>query len=256
MPKMNFDELNAALDACIEAGIIYNVDFQQWKTYEATRPLEADIKFIKDALYLPAVREKRESEKYTHLSWQLVSISIITFPSKKLIAALNDMPANDPFAIAVNNIVAKWQPIADKFKTLKPMIQKGRKPSTDPRKTPQRTFENTGTCACCGKNVKMKDGKMVDHGFSLSYGFRNGNCFGVGFRPIEVSDEGLHALKNALINFNRNAQERLIRVIRNDNTENRAFNLRNTQRDIKYSARDVINLKDRIMKWKPTDLPT
>jgi len=46
--------------------------------------------------------------------------------------------------------------------------------------------------------VKLNDGKIVDHGFNIKWGLRNGQCFGVGYKPIEVSTEGAVAYRNSL----------------------------------------------------------
>jgi len=72
-------------------------------------------------------------------------------------------------------------------------------PSRGP--SPQRTLENTGTCPCCFKNQKLKGGGMVLHGYrapGLGAGFQ-GNCFGVGYPPFEVSAEGTKAYKGVIL---------------------------------------------------------
>ncbi len=94
---------------------------------------------------------------------------------------------------------ATWLPVADAIEAAKAVIVRGRKPSTEPRKTEPRTIENTGTCSICSRNIKLDGGKIVDHGFTIKYGIgRNGKCFGVGFPAIEVSPEGLDAYITAL----------------------------------------------------------
>jgi hypothetical protein len=62
-----------------------------------------------------------------------------------------------------------------------------------------RTRDNTGTCAICFRNIKLKksgkDYRMVDHGYKIpgrGWG-RSGNCFGVGYSPYEVSARGTQA---------------------------------------------------------------
>jgi hypothetical protein len=69
---------------------------------------------------------------------------------------------------------------------MKDRIVKGRKKGE--RKTPERTLDHTGTCVICRKNVKMtEDEALVDHGFTIDFGQRLGHCFGVGYKPIELS---------------------------------------------------------------------
>ncbi len=194
MARMTFADLNAALDACIAAGAIYNVDFQDWKSYAATRTLEDELAAVTDRLYL-STPHTEQIESDNEIYWAKVGISIMTFPSKKLVKSLETKTA---YANGIQEVVDRWTPVAEKFRTLKSMIVMGRKPAETPRKTPERTLENTGTCSCCGMNVKLKDGKIVQHGFTIRYGWQQGICFGRGYDPIEVSPEGAVAY-NAML---------------------------------------------------------
>lgn len=84
--------------------------------------------------------------------------------------------------------VARWLPVAELLEQVKPLVVKGRAPSTGERKTPPRTIENTGTCGICGANVKLDaQGRLVAHGFTLEGYGRSGNCFGVRYQPHEIS---------------------------------------------------------------------
>lgn len=194
MARMTFDELNAALDDCIARGAIFNVDFQDWKSYAATRTLEDDLKKVTDHLYLGVPHDERV-ESDNEIYWAKCGVSIMTFPSKKLLKSLE---TNTVYANGTREVVERWTPVAEKFRTLKSMIVMGRKPAETPRQTPERTLENTGTCSCCGMNVKLKAGKIVQHGFTIKYGWQQGVCFGRGYDPIEVSSEGAVAYNEAL----------------------------------------------------------
>ncbi|AVH85000.1 hypothetical protein RsoM2USA_71 [Ralstonia phage RsoM2USA] len=57
------------------------------------------------------------------------------------------------------------------------------------RKRVERTRENTGTCGICCKEQKLsKQGNLVHHGFTKpGFGYIQGDCFGVGFKPYELS---------------------------------------------------------------------
>jgi hypothetical protein len=54
-----------------------------------------------------------------------------------------------------------------------------------------RDWTNTGTCGVCEQNVKMRDDqRLVHHGFQRpGDGMIHGDCFGVGYRPHELSSE-------------------------------------------------------------------
>lgn len=51
--------------------------------------------------------------------------------------------------------------------------------------------KNLGTCPACFNEQCLKDGKMVLHGYRRpGFGWIEGKCFGVEWRPYEVSNEG------------------------------------------------------------------
>lgn len=54
----------------------------------------------------------------------------------------------------------------------------------------------SGTCPCCFTRYKIRNNKMVVHGYSRpGWGEIEGRCFGAGHPPFEVSAEGSVALK-------------------------------------------------------------
>lgn len=73
-----------------------------------------------------------------------------------------------------------------------------------------RSLANTGTCGCCGRNIKLGfqvgEGKIGFHGFRRPQGWQTtmGACPGVGNDPIEVSPEALQKLAAAMT---RNREE-------------------------------------------------
>ena len=58
-----------------------------------------------------------------------------------------------------------------------------------------RDWTNTGTCGVCEQNVKMRDDQgLVHHGFQRpGDGMIHGDCFGVGYKPHELSPEAASA---------------------------------------------------------------
>lgn len=56
----------------------------------------------------------------------------------------------------------------------------------------ERTLDGTGTCAVCRQNVKMEaDEGLYHHGFQLQHQTRQGRCPGTGYKPWELSPDGL-----------------------------------------------------------------
>lgn len=277
MVKMTFDELNAALDNCIEAGVIYNVDFKDWTSYGANRMLEADIRAIREEFIYNGKFQDRTEEELNLID--SLNDSIVQFPTKKTMNILGDM-LNVGVAKAVINLVLKWKPVAEKFRNLKPMVVKGRKPADKPRKTEERTLKNTGTCPICGKNVKMDaTGKLVAHGFTIRYGFQEGNCFGVGYEPVEVSPVGMvdyaKVLEEAIDRFSTQKtkmmeerpvlyrtegygrNKKIIEIKDGDSGYQHVLNnqVHNLETTIRHMGLDLNMFKERIDAWKPLPLP-
>lgn len=53
-----------------------------------------------------------------------------------------------------------------------------------------RTLRHIGWCPVCERDVKVRDDRLVHHGYQRpGFGYIVGDCFGVGFRPYELSPE-------------------------------------------------------------------
>jgi hypothetical protein len=161
--------------------------------------------------------------------------------------------------IAVNELIETWKPVRDNIKALKPMVVMGRKPSTDPRKTPERTIENTGTCAVCSRNVKLDKGQhIVAHGYTIRWGFQSGNCHGVGFKAVELSSEGIVSWKGVLETALTHAEEN-IQSLRDaaeiEKNRNTRMAVSQAEATIRYAPRDIVDLEKRITNWEPKVLP-
>lgn len=69
-----------------------------------------------------------------------------------------------------------------------------------------RTRENTGSCPCCFRNIKLKAKSGAEHPVVVNHGFQRpgwgyivGNCIGVGFPPFELSPEGTLHLRDKVL---------------------------------------------------------
>lgn len=52
----------------------------------------------------------------------------------------------------------------------------------------EKTTRFLGTCAACGREIKVRGGKLVHHGYERpGYGYIEGDCFGVHYEPHETS---------------------------------------------------------------------
>jgi len=137
----------------------------------------------------------------------------------------------------------------ESVKAAKGRIVKGRKPSTTPRTTPERTIENTGTCGCCGKNVKMdSNGRLVAHGYTIKYGFQSGNCFGVGYEPVEVSDLAIINYSEVLSDYRDDLVARAAKTEEDMKRWGIESSIRQVEGDIKYFDKALA-------AWAPRPLP-
>jgi hypothetical protein len=80
------------------------------------------------------------------------------------------------------------------LQSFKSIIKKGRRPVQKTEEQLRDETFNTGVCAICANRQKL-DGSvnMVMHGYQMSEynhaGYRVGKCFGVGYKPYELSNE-------------------------------------------------------------------
>lgn len=70
------------------------------------------------------------------------------------------------------------------------------------------------TCPVCERKHQLHNDRMVHHGYQRPGDGSGiiGDCFGVGYLPYEVSDEGCHAFKAVLLRKQENVQEFLARL--------------------------------------------
>lgn len=194
-------ELAEQIDAASKAKFIWNTDYESLKYWfgnlsEKARNDAADI-LRADAPISEQNGQRNWPESINNLYYWHPQINSFK-KLQRLLAATSDRPANFDRSInAFDSVLRTFGPMADEMIALRQYIKKGRKPSDDPTKTPPRTIDHTGTCPVCGRNIKIEHGVMYSHGFVVQ-GYRLGNCFGVGYPPIEVSDRGAKALLGSL----------------------------------------------------------
>lgn len=265
------EEVIQVLDAVIAAGSIYKVDLDPIK-YDLDRLYDADRSAVNDKHAMVCRAGGETSETDNDLYWK-VPFSVMHVTSKSFMKTL-DAAGETEFAGAVREFAVRWTPVAEKLKQVKPLIVKGRKPSTEPRKTPERTLDNTGTCGVCGQNVKRDArGKIVHHGFEVRWNSRMGACVGCGCDPIEVSPEALHRyvdfLKNAresheqeLANLRTNPYMTMytwtgIEVKYGDRAHAGLYDakIHEIEANIRYIGKDLERTEQRIAEWAPQPLP-
>jgi|GEM_PF-3096246 len=189
---MNIREIETYLDHVIAGDrVLYNVDFVELKS--RLNSLLEKAKGAASVEYLKVIHQPEHfhSDELQDQYYGTIYPHTLAGWTKKL-----PKTASGPFLNALGafwDVSVQFTPVCEKFLKAKLLVVKTRKPSERPRTTPERTLDNTGTCACCSQNVKLDRGLIVMHGYTIRWGYQSGQCFGVGYLPIEVSDKGLRA---------------------------------------------------------------
>lgn len=228
---------------------LYNVDFVELKGWLNRRLDEAHQDAQK--AYLKVVHQDR----YRHLD-ELRDQYYGTIYPHTLAGWTKKIPltVSEPFREALEAfrlIPTDFTTVCEKFLKAKPLVIKSRKPSDRPRATPERTIDNTGTCSCCGQNVKLDGGKIVMHGYTIRYGYQSGRCAGVGHPPIEVSPAGAEAYLKGLVAFQTQRAANLVEATR-AGEKKRIWAIESDLRSLKV---DIRYFADKVNSWVAKALP-
>ena len=93
MAKLTFKELNDTLDAAIEVGGIYNPDFQDLKTYAASRNLDADVDKAREDHYYPLLRANTCPDEIDEMMSSIGNVSIVISTSSHEKAMMDRLEA-------------------------------------------------------------------------------------------------------------------------------------------------------------------
>jgi hypothetical protein len=196
-----FDLALETLNTGLEAKQIWNVEVGNAK-FTLSNGIDRALGSLCDRY-----RSSRGNE-YRYESWQDDFSGYCAFNQaagrgRRLTKVFGFTPSNPVIADYITAL-AEVADIWVLIQSLKPFIQKGRRPSQN--KTEAQIADelvNTGVCAICGNRQKFGDeDKMVPHGYKMSdynhSGYRIGSCFGVGYKPYELSNEANVAFKPVL----------------------------------------------------------
>lgn len=192
MAKRTVEEITAILETRKAEGVIWNPEMEDMK-FSLGRIIDGFYaydrsKIVENVDTLLGI--KRAGGIYGSNDLYVAAKNIKKIAEKK---SLTEAPAVVAFFAAWASYIVAANLIVE----LKPLVQKGRKPNPEAEARKERDLENTGTCGCCGRNIKLgfTDGNIWDHGFAIvnrGYGFAAGyktgaSCFGTGYQPIELS---------------------------------------------------------------------
>lgn len=190
---------------------IYNVDYKEVNTVLSRR-----MESVYDNITL---EERHKRKAYTSDSdipedvmnaFNIVSsFTNVTALEKRLKKCIHK---EDSFYIVMKDFVNEYIDLALTMKELKKYIVKGRKPSLNTKPTIENPNKIIKTCPCCFRQIAISsDGTMVNHGYRrYGIGMNVGNCYGVGFKPLEESNEGLIFMRDLYAKKITEANETLI----------------------------------------------
>lgn len=176
---------------------------------------------------------------------------------------------------AMNAFIFDCLPLMEAVEAAKPLVVKGRRPSTEVSDAERRTLENTGTCPVCGRNIKRNDdGTITSHGYRVEGHEHAGGCYGTGYQPWELSYEGAvnyreilnFSLSHAMQEYEHATTEGYESVFchrtrtwvsRGNNGYTTALEskIRELTSRVRQLTSDVLYFNERIQNWKPADLP-
>src|ERR1700739_27094 len=204
--EVNIQKLQKGLDE----KHIWNVDFVEAK--DALVRLCDEAKEAKAMEWLRSEKAKDRDTRYApdDVRWSVYytpQVSNMPGAYKRLLkfVGTGEGPEFDS-AVEMFGEIAQ---VAELIKSLKPYIEKGRKPSENPKEV---DVTNTGICPVCFKRHKLSfNSTLVAHGYTIprGWGGRNGMCMGHGFKAWELAPDGALAFKEAMEKLLANMEKQL-----------------------------------------------
>jgi hypothetical protein len=267
-PARQFEILLDTLNKGLAENSIRNVEFTDVKSYASKLASEAWSLRVSD-VFISGGKYQSLPKDVWEFEWTINFSGIHSLPSieKKLAKVKLDHPCID----AMKAWVVEMMPLSKAIESLKPVVVKGRAPSTEPAK-PVNPNKDVKTCPCCFRAIAVGSGLMVHHGYKRpGNGEIVGNCPGIRFKPLEISPDGLHYMLEGHKATKQYCEERLakkdeikaftevnwkkqeIQIKRGDpqfdqSMKNFVFSM---ERDIRYAIRDIEMFEQRIANWKP-----
>jgi len=253
------------------AGIIYNVDWNDLKS-SVNGALTHGYKAVTSEPYLALPRDENTGERAgvpreVSLELYYAQGPQIHANMDRKIAKLEKKFADHWMVKAARDYLDTVQPLIDDMNAIKATLTKARKPREGARKTEERTIENTGTCSVCGRNIKRDArGNIVDHGYRIAWHERSGGCYGVSYKPIEISPEGAVSYLAVIRDMLERAEKVVAEFEAKYTEDERKYQTQlwskderkrfyNAESTVRHAGRDVTRFEKIIAEWKETPLP-
>lgn len=257
----------------VESGQIRNVEYKAAKENLNDFVHDAYVAKVSDPFYY-AGRYLSLSEELQAFGWEVNPSNlhdILSCANK-----LNRTKLTGPVVDAMKEIVSEILPLAQAVKDLKSKVVMGRAPSSEPPK-PVNPNKVVRTCPCCEGAFAVQGNRMVHHGYRRpGYGSQTSSCYGIRFKPLERSNEGLVAMRNmhqraidddseklakkdelTQITVSRKANGGVKRIVFNKGEDgwNRQYAIwvGDLQSNIRHSEFMLKIYDEKIAKWKQTE---
>lgn len=202
-------------------------------------------------------------------------ISLLEVP--RFLKAFEKHEKHSDFIARKVAVAREFLPIANAYEVAKTKIVSGRIP--DPNAKPKEINPNRidGTCSWCKRTIALtKDQRMAHHGYERpGWGVQTSSCRGVGYRCLEVSDEGLRAMLKAMTMNLASLRKRLAElpnlksITKKDNYSGKPVTYTPSdpkwghlidgmryelQNQIRQHEQNIPILQNEIRNWKPTEV--
>ncbi len=131
---------------------------------------------------------------------------------KNITKRVNSLGKESPDFYTFLTVLGEIAQVAELVKAVKPYIEKGRKPSDNPKEV---DYTNTGLCSVCGHRQKLNlNGTLVAHGYTLerNWGGRAGICYGTGYKAWELAPDGAIEYKVSMVQYLENTESYLAKL--------------------------------------------
>lgn len=220
---------------------------------------------------LPDVDFDEAPEEVSDLYWKSVSNLHDVIAAHKKVSKVKNR--EHEYVKAYQALMDELIQLSLDVKDMKSMIVKGRLPSV---KEVSESEADKRTCACCfRKQALSKNGTMVHHGFQRpGDGYQTASCYGINFKPLERSNEGLIAMiklinedivnkenslsgiKKAIEFFELDEKNKKLISIKEDNPDFKYVKRRRIEGmeyELRSLKRDLAMFEKALNEWKQTE---
>jgi len=190
--RHTIEKVRDALASLREQDVVYKVQLDDVH-YSLNKAFDQDREEIIASCYFSLPADKREP--FNEFFWDLPH-AVAHWYGKKFEKTLAACPES-AFKDQVTTHRNRWRPLFIELKTMRENQVKGKVPVQ--KEVVGTRMQRRAICSCCFRQQAVKGDRMVAHGYTLDYGFQNGNCIGAG-KPHFGTTEGVQFTQELIRN--------------------------------------------------------